>query len=85
MCIGGDIYTKTVTVNGRTVYKSRYSTCGCNMPFMNSCWGMGYGYGMYGCCGFFPGNFWSGLGFGAGAGIGMMLPSIVAGIFNKNA
>ena len=85
MCIDGDVYTKTVTVNGKTVYKSRYSTCGCNMPFMNSCWGIGYGFSGFGCGCFFPGNFWSGFGFGAGISAGIMLPAVIAGLFNKNA
>ena len=79
----GDIYSRTVTVNGRTVYSSRYSPC-CYNYYMNSCWGMGYGFGGFGC-GFWPGNFGSGLGMGLGFGAGMILTSVLGNLLYRNA
>ena len=83
MCFGGDVYNTTINVNGRNVFSSRYSPCCCRMPYMNSCWGMGYGYGGFGC--FWPGSFESGLGMGVGFGAGMMLTNIFANLINRRA
>ena len=79
----GDLYQTKVTVNGETVFTSRYSPCCCGPMFTPpiSCFGFGFNYG---CCG--TRNFESGLGLGVGFAAGSAffaaLPAICRGIGN---
>ena len=76
MCFGGILGpTKTVKVNGKTVYSNKYRNCCRNMYTMNSCFGLGYGWNY--CMPFSPEAF---LGFAAGAAVVPFLPAIFKGI-----
>ena len=70
-----DIYNTTINVNGKRVFSSTYSPCGCccggfGMYPMNSCFGFGYG------------GFGYGLGLGAGYAAGMSLAPVLPNIFS---